>query len=79
MPSETGWGIAGQGGLYVDWRHTRRDMIAKHVSDLFSGSPEFGEVSPFVTGGKLNRVQRLCWDRCKQRGDRVTKVRITYK
>ena len=31
---QAGWAIAGECGLYVDWRLTRRDMIEAHTSVL---------------------------------------------
>lgn len=74
---QIGWAIAGEHGLYVDWRQTRLAMIAQHVSDrCFVGEERPSE---FVNGCKLDPLQNERWKRCRRQGDRAVKVTITWR
>jgi hypothetical protein len=79
MPTEKGWAIAYEGGLYTGWWGSRRSAIVNHVSELCSHTGEFGQISPYAYGGRLDDEQLRAWKYCKKRGDRTVKVKITYR
>lgn len=65
----TRWAIAGECGLYVGQRFTRRDAIAEHVADKFG-------VSEYAGNG-LDTEQLAAWQQCQKLGDKAVKVKIT--
>lgn len=67
----TRWAIAGECGLYVGQRFTRKDAIAEHVSMLYGTSD--------YVGWQLDDAQREAWDKCRAKGDRAVKVTISLQ
>ena len=63
---ENMWAIHGVHGLYTDTAHTRTEMIARHVNQLFIiPSPRFP-------------TEKQAWAYCKKKGDKAVKVEIKY-
>lgn len=79
MATQVGWAIVGDCGLYTGWRLTRRNMIAQHVSELWSGHKDFGTISEWCFGPRLSESQAAAWKRCQENGDRAVKVTITWQ
>jgi hypothetical protein len=75
MPTERGWAVAGKNGLYIGWWHRRGDAIAGHVRDV--RRIEEPETSGFYLS-RLTEDQSKLWRKCRQRGDRVVRVKLAY-
>lgn len=70
------WVIVRSVGLYTGQKLTRADMIAEHVSALWSNRSGFGELSEF---GGLSPEKRKAWELCKRNGDRCVRATVSYK
>ncbi len=71
--TEKGWAICGYYGLYHGWHKNRAQAIAEHVADkMLGGWPAF------ALNGKLSDQQREAWGKCRRRGDRAVKIKISY-
>lgn len=76
MKTEIRWAIYGLDGLYVGQHLTRAAMMAQHVSDKCFASDGFSRISEFSDGRKLNKEQRIAWNKCRKLGDRCVQVEI---
>jgi len=65
------WAIVGDAGLYVGQCLTRNDAIAEHVQARYGISQWSNRV--------LSQTQRECWEKCRAKGDRAVKVKITLQ
>jgi hypothetical protein len=72
----TRWAIRYPGGLYVGQTLTRLDAIAEHV---WSYNKELHDRGIRWARGGLDPIQKAEWERCRKRGDRAVKVKITYE
>lgn len=63
------WAIHGEIGLYCGQHLTRKDAISEHVEARYGVSRSFRR--------GLNTTQLEMWHKCRAKGDRAVKVRIT--
>jgi hypothetical protein len=70
MPTERGWAIVGTSGLYTGWWQTRAEAITGYLIGYSGGNAAHSE--------GISGEHRKEWERCKRRGDRCVKVKITY-
>lgn len=70
--SETFWAIQGKHGFYCGTWQRRSDAIKEHIEALFGLSRYDGHA-----GVMLSKEQLRKWTICKNKGDRVVKVKVT--
>lgn len=77
MATQHGWAIAMEGErLYIGWQLTRGAAIAAHVLEVRRVNDPV--TSGFYVRRRLDEDQAALWKACRQRGDRVVRVKITY-